>query len=267
MNEDQRELWRKIERFSIDEGDEQLTFARRLARENGWSLRFAERVVEEYKRFVFLAMASGHRVTPSEQVDQAWHLHLVYSRSYWERMCQQVLGKPLHHGPTKGGAAEAEKFEDWYERTQQSYAALFGEAPPEDIWPSSAVRFDPSVQWRTVDVGSHWVIPKLSRRALTLLGGGVPLLVGAGVSPALLGAGGLPVLVKVIIVVFVLLLVVWLLALLFRSGKDSGGGCSSCGDSTGGGWFFFGDWGCSNDSGCSSDSGCGSSCGGGCGGD
>ncbi|MEK6230809.1 MAG: hypothetical protein N2A42_03075 [Luteolibacter sp.] len=33
----------------------------------------------EYKRFVALAMLAGHPVTPSEEVDQAWHLHLVYT--------------------------------------------------------------------------------------------------------------------------------------------------------------------------------------------
>lgn len=280
MNEDQRELWRKIESFSIDEGDEQLTFARRLARENGWQLPFAERVVQEYKRFLFLARAAGHPVTPSEQVDQAWHLHLVYTRSYWDRLCREVLERPLHHGPTKGGAAESEKFVDWYEKTKQSYAALFGVAPPEDIWPPSSIRFDPAVRLQMVDVGSHWVIPKLSRRALTLVGGGVPLLVGAGMSPSLLAAAELPVEFRVIIVVVVLVGVFLLLTKLFtsngaskrrkkrrsnRSNDDGGSGC-------GGGWFFWGDSGCSHhsgcshDSGCSGDSGCGSSCGSGCGG-
>lgn len=274
MNEDQRELWRKIENFSIDEGDEQLTFARRLARENGWQLPFADRVVEEYKRFLFLARAAGHPVTPSEEVDQAWHLHLVYTRSYWDRMCREVLERPLHHGPTKGGAQEADKFVDWYEKTKQSYAAFFGEEPPEDIWPSSSVRFDPAVRWQMVDVGSHWVIPKLSRRALTLVGGGVPLLVGAGMSPSLFAAAGLPLVFRVFIVIAVLMGIFMLLAKLFTSSgtsrrrkkrrsnsnhDDGGSGCS-------GGWFFWGDSGCSHDSGCSSDSGCGSSCGSGCGG-
>jgi len=116
------ELWTRIEAFNID-GDDNVAFPFdvRLAQENGWSRDFARRVVDEYKRFVFLAMTAGHPVTPSDQVDQAWHLHLTYTRSYWQRLCGEVLPRPLHHDPTKGGDAEEHKFDDWYARTKESY--------------------------------------------------------------------------------------------------------------------------------------------------
>lgn len=93
MDEHHGDLWRRLEAFDID-GPQRpgerpaFAFADRLARENGWSLGFAERVVVEYKKFVFLCMTAGHPCTPSEHVDQAWHLHLAYTRSYWTRMCQ-----------------------------------------------------------------------------------------------------------------------------------------------------------------------------------
>ena len=32
--------------------------------------------IEEYRKFVFLALVAGHQITPSDQVDQVWHLHL-----------------------------------------------------------------------------------------------------------------------------------------------------------------------------------------------
>ncbi len=115
------DLLRRIEAFEIDEGRPALSFQSRLARENGWTENYAARVNFEYKRFVYLAMAAGHAVTPSDQVDQAWHLHLTYSRSYWDRLCGEVLGKPLHHGPTRGGEDEDDKFNDWYEQTKASY--------------------------------------------------------------------------------------------------------------------------------------------------
>jgi hypothetical protein len=103
-------------------------------------------VVEEYRRFVYLAMAAGHPVTPSVDVDHAWHLHLTYTRSYWEEMCGRVLGRPLHHDPTRGGLAEGAKFTDWYARTLRSYQEAFGSAPPADIWPSPAERFAPAAK-------------------------------------------------------------------------------------------------------------------------
>src|SRR5262245_63811110 len=114
MNASQQVLYNRLMTFEIDEPGVELTFARRLARENGWDLLYAERVIAEYKRFLLLACEAGHVVSPSEDVDQAWHLHLTYTRSYWDGLCREVLGRPLHHGPTKGGAAEQAKFIDLY---------------------------------------------------------------------------------------------------------------------------------------------------------
>jgi uncharacterized protein (TIGR04222 family) len=164
------ELLRRIEAFSID-GDPapNLSFAARLARENGWSRPFAERAVREYKRFVYLAMAAGHPVTPSVQVDAAWHLHLTYTRSYWQRLCAETLGQPLHHEPTRGGDAEGEKFHDWYAKTLDSYRRLFGEEPPGDLWPAAETRFGEDQRFTTVNTARNWIVPKVA--AIRLAGG------------------------------------------------------------------------------------------------
>lgn len=135
------DLLQSILSFEMDAGNVSLSFAQRLARENEWSLDYANRVILEYKRFVFLACTAGRAVTPSEQVDQAWHLHLTYTRSYWDRFCGQVLGRPLHHDPTRGGEDEDRKYREQYERTLQTYEAVFGEPVPADIWPSVDERF------------------------------------------------------------------------------------------------------------------------------
>ena len=161
MNSDHAELYERMRAFSIDEGPVDFSFADRLARENGWSAAYAKRVIDEYKRFMFLAVVAGHAVTPSDQVDQAWHLHLTYTRSYWQRFCGQVLGAPVHHGPTKGGADEKHKFEDWYDRTLTSYRQWFGHKPPADIWPTASVRFA-DIHFRRVNVKRHWIVPKPS---------------------------------------------------------------------------------------------------------
>ena len=69
-----------------------------------------------------------------------WHLHLTYTRSYWDRFCGEVLGQTIHHGPTKGGPDEAEKFDRWYQKTLESYQRVFGEEPHTDIWPARRIR-------------------------------------------------------------------------------------------------------------------------------
>ena len=131
---------------------------RRLAMEQGWSLSKAREAVEEYRRFCFLACAAGHPVTPSEEVDAVWHLHLLHTRDYWEVFCPQVLERPLHHGPTLGGAAEENRFYEQYAQTLASYQRFFG-APPAAWWPRAAQRFQPSNRWRWVYLPHVWIVP------------------------------------------------------------------------------------------------------------
>lgn len=189
MDEKLRDLYQQIMQFEFDDGSVDLSFAQRLAFENAWSIAFSERVIHEYKRFIFLVASAGHPVTPSDQVDQAWHLHLTYTRSYWERLCRDIIGRPLHHTPTRGGSAELHKFDIWYRRTLASYHAIFAEPPPSDIWPEPAIRFGDDLYFKRVNTRRYWMIPKprivprrlgirLFSRAgiLTTLGSAAPLV-------------------------------------------------------------------------------------------
>src|ERR1043166_6975124 len=166
MNAKHVELWGRLEPFQLDSSQAVLPFSARLARESNWPSPHAQRVIAEYKRFAFLAVAAGHPVSPSEDVDQAWHLHLTYSESYWKVFCPEILGAPLHHQPTRGGEAERAKFDDWYARTLESYEKFFGEPPPTDLWPASAAR--PKQDFVRVDRERNWVIPKPRLRGKAL---------------------------------------------------------------------------------------------------
>ncbi len=150
----------RIEAFELDEPGAVFSFTSRLAREQGWSHAFAARAVGEYKRFIVLAITSGHPVTPSEAVDQVWHLHLVYTKSYWHGLCRDVLGRDLHHEPTRGGHEESGKFTDWYQKTLESYQRIFGEPAPAEIWPDAKSRFAGSASPGWVDRSRYWLIPK-----------------------------------------------------------------------------------------------------------
>ena len=182
----QQALWDRILAHRFDDPAARLTFTARLARENGWTIGRAVRVVDEYRRVAFLALTAGHAVTPSEDVDQAWHLHLAYTRDYWQTFCRDVLGEPLHHGPTRGGRAEADRYDDQYRQTLAAYAAAFDAPPPVDIWPTPEQRFGPDLVWRRVNVARHWVVPKprwlrgRTRKATSLAGLAAVPLVAAG---------------------------------------------------------------------------------------
>lgn len=147
MNHDQIALWHRIRDFDIDAADASKNYSNRLAKENGWTPVYAKRVIDEYKKFTFLAVAAGHGVTPSKAVDEAWHLHLLYTQSYWEQFCPQVLGQPLHHQPSNGDQEQDMKFQNWYQNSLASYERLFNESPPADIWPRANQETKPKRRW------------------------------------------------------------------------------------------------------------------------
>lgn len=156
----------QLQALELDRAGAALSFTQRLARDNAWSVAYAAEVVAEYRRFLFLAVRAGHPITPSDAVDQAWHLHLVYTQSYWHDLCRDILGRPLHHGPTQGGRDEGEKFADWYEQTLASYRRLFAARPPAHIWPRAAERFGDAPHFRRINTRHHWLIarPTWARR-------------------------------------------------------------------------------------------------------
>ena len=176
-------VWLALSSYSIGPDDVALGFAQRLARENGWSAAHATRVIDEYRRFCFLAATAPHPVTPSDAVDQVWHLHLTYSRDYWDRFCPDVLGQALHHGPTAGGAAEGQRYFEQYAATLKSYEAVFGESPPPDLWPKAAQRLIDDPRARRVHPRDGVVLRKsilIALLVLAALAGGVCVLLWLG---------------------------------------------------------------------------------------
>lgn len=153
-------LWSQLESFHLDVPTHGLVFSERLARENAWTPSYTRRAIFEYKRFLFLAMTSSHVVCPSDAVDQVWHMHLTYTRSYWNDLCGELLGRPLHHGPTQGGSQEQVKHFQLYQRTLESYRHAFNAEPPSDLWPSAEIRFGEDLGFVRVNHHKHWIIPK-----------------------------------------------------------------------------------------------------------
>jgi hypothetical protein len=102
-------------------------------KEQSWDREYAQNAMNEYLKFMFLCKFAGHGVTPSEVVDEVWHLHLIYSESYWEQLCGKVLNKTVHHTPGTGD--DGDKYEIQYRKTIQSYKTAFG-VPNLTVWPT-----------------------------------------------------------------------------------------------------------------------------------
>ena len=260
MIDDHRRMREALDAMRIEPEGARLRFADRLARENGWSRTFAAAVMTEYRRFLFLAATAEHAVTPSDAVDQAWHLHLAYSRHYWDELCGRILGKPLHHGPTAGGGNEDRRYRDQYQATLDAYRTTFGAAPPRDIWPSVDERFRPA-RFERVDRSRHWLLPRRPAQAALL----VPLVAGCALISTGPGEPGASITISPFL--FVALIIAAVFIAIRRSnphgrrrrrgGSDDGCGSDSSDSSNDS----------SSDSSSDGDSGCSSGCGGGgCGG-
>jgi hypothetical protein len=173
------DLWSRIRDFTFNPPDASLTFEQRLARENAWSLDFAQAVIVEYKKFLYLLAKTRRELTPSDEVDQVWHLHLVYTRSYWQDLCNEVLGFPLHHQPTQGGGEQQQHFRRVYSQTLTLYREYFG-APPAAIWPDVERRFTDATAFTRINRTRTWLIRKPSvHLPLTLLTGASLLTLSA----------------------------------------------------------------------------------------
>lgn len=170
MTPNEQALWRKLQDFELDEPGVDFKFSDRLARENGWTKTYAKRVIEEYKKFIFLCCISEQGITPSDPVDQAWHLHLTFTRSYWTDLCKNTLNREIHHNPTKGGKQEAAKFDGFYTGSHKLYTEKFGQQPPSDIWQDNHTRFS-DINFQRVNMGRYWLVkkPRFSVYSVVLL--------------------------------------------------------------------------------------------------
>jgi hypothetical protein len=237
MTLDSKALWQSLGSFSLDDPSHAVPFSARLRREQGWTAAYTSRVLDEYRRFLFLTATHEELIVPSEDVDQAWHLHMLDTRSYWDELCWRVVRCPIHHTPSRGGDDEDVRHLDAYEATLRRYRETFGEAPPADIWPDAHERF--AGRYRRIDTRDVWLVPKRFVRHGAVATAAMAVL--AGCANAINSA--MNVLLILGILVSIIGALVWAAQQARVNNKDEsrrGGGCgaggvSGCGCDGGGG--------------------------------
>lgn len=248
-------LLNRLMAFRFQSGTPAFSFADRLARDNGWSHAYAKQVIREYLRFIYLCATSKQMSTPSEDVDQAWHLHMVYTRSYWDDLCDGILKFRLHHDPTRGGGEAGQTYAQAYQRTLDRYQEQFGEAPPSRVWPPVNQRFGRAATFRRVNLADHYLIPVRRAKAAVVAAG-----LGLAAAPVYAAADWVSLLTVAAGVVLIPLAVIGLFGAQMgmkkrTANKQSAAGCAG-GTSAGSAKSDGSDGG---------DAGCGGGCGG-CGG-
>lgn len=156
-------LWERIAAHDFEVAGQTPNFTQRLARDRAWGLAFARGAVGEYRRFAYLCVLADDVLTPSAEVDEVWHLHLTFSRDYWDVWCGEALRATLHHDPSRGGPDQAAYFRVRYAATLAFYEQHFG-PPPEAWWPATRRRFRATPRFLGVDADRAVVLPKLWSR-------------------------------------------------------------------------------------------------------
>ncbi|MGI5288358.1 glycine-rich domain-containing protein [Nonomuraea polychroma] len=76
--------------------------ATRISDEHQMPIEHAERVMEQALGFLYTcALNPDAALSPSPQVDIAWHAFILHTRPYAE-FCETVAGRFLHHVPDDG---------------------------------------------------------------------------------------------------------------------------------------------------------------------
>jgi len=109
-----------------------------------WEQGFAQRVIEEYRRFLAFKAVFPQRMTPPLAIDKLWHLHVLDTARY-QADCELILGKPntlIHYtfdGEDSEGALLSMEEADTLQAlraayTLRAYASRYNHKPPKDIW-------------------------------------------------------------------------------------------------------------------------------------
>ena len=164
-------LWDRIRIAPLPVSKSRHDFAEALAYEIDLPVFEAREVVEEYRRFLYLAAITDELRVPPNPVCHAWSMH-AHSPEY-TAFCAGTVCKPLglDDGARKFGANAA------YRRTLDAYAREFGQTAPPAIWPPMVRPRMP--RWLTV----HAVVLGFTGMVAWELG--EPLLFAAGLGTSL----------------------------------------------------------------------------------
>jgi hypothetical protein len=124
-------LWLKLNLMNAQGLQAFAPLMQMMEKQMGTNSETAQRVIEEYRKFLFLAMRAGHQVIPPGVINDVWMMHLQNAQNYWETLGQMITERPMAQGvDAKSFASMA----DSWSATLQSYERIFGTKPPMDIW-------------------------------------------------------------------------------------------------------------------------------------
>ncbi len=101
----------------------------RIAKQNNFSEEKAAALFKEAKRMLYLHTLTKKPVSPSLDVDEAWHEMLMFTKFY-KSFCD-TIGVFVHHDPSPGPPDGGRT----YASTKSAYEEQFGQKPDPAYWP------------------------------------------------------------------------------------------------------------------------------------
>ncbi len=127
-------MWNKITEMFGGTDASTKAFADKISRKHSFSTSYAVKAVNEYKKFLYLAVISDFHVTPSQAIDKVWHEHILFTQAYGI-FCTEIIEYHLNHHPELIPMEEqTERYHAQYLSTIELYIEEFGKLPPANIW-------------------------------------------------------------------------------------------------------------------------------------
>jgi hypothetical protein len=127
-------MWNKITEMFGGVDASTKAFADKISRKHNCSTSYAIKAVNEYKKFLYLAVISDFHVTPSQAIDKVWHEHILFTQAYGI-FCKDIIEYNLNHHPELIPLDEqTERYHAQYLSTIELYIQEFGKLPPANIW-------------------------------------------------------------------------------------------------------------------------------------
>jgi hypothetical protein len=127
-------MWNKIAEMFGGTDASTKAFADKISRKHNCSISYALKAVNEYKKFLYLAVISDFHVTPSQAIDKVWHEHILFTQAYGI-FCKEIIEYNLNHHPELIPMEEQTAiYHAQYLSTIELYIKEFGILPPTIIW-------------------------------------------------------------------------------------------------------------------------------------
>eukprot|EP01084_Bolivina_argentea_P194311 333361_1 len=111
---------------------------------------------QEYAKFLYLKLKCNDfnhtLLSPSKQIDDIWHLHILFNRKYFE-FCRIYGGALIEHDPN--AKFDIKEYKKRFKNTHKKYKEYFHIKPPQSVWDNIPNEILTSLHTYPMVIGTH----------------------------------------------------------------------------------------------------------------